>query len=209
MDRLGCYSAKHRERRTAKACNHARRDAPNRKMKTGKVAISHCKHAAYDVKDNGNELVGGHVLAIKHAAEHDAKHRRGVEQHRGRGHAHLAHALVIAGVGGGQTDDTDKRAGNKLFRACLEQGQRALSHGRPLARTAAHKHQDRRQDKRSDQQAKGSHALRRNAHGRDAVYKDSDAAPHKRGDQHQHIAQIAPLQRSLLGIVSNMFHTTL
>ena len=75
VDRLGCYSAKHRERRTTKACNHARRDAPNRKMKTGKVAIGHCKHAAYDVKDNGNELVGGHVLAIKHAAEHDAKHR--------------------------------------------------------------------------------------------------------------------------------------
>ena len=89
-------------------------------MKTGKVAIGHCKHAAYDVKDNGNELVGGHVLAIKHAAEHDAKHRRGVEQHRGRGHAHLAHALVIAGVGGGQTDDTDKRAGDELFGACLE-----------------------------------------------------------------------------------------
>ena len=44
-------------------------------MKTGKVAIGHCKHAANDVKDNGNELVGGHVLAIKHAAEHDAKHR--------------------------------------------------------------------------------------------------------------------------------------
>ena len=178
-------------------------------MKTGKVTIGHCKHAANDVKDNGNELVGGHVLAIKHAAEHDAKHRRGVEQHRGRGHAHLAHALVIAGVGGGQTDDTDKRAGNELFRTCLEQSQRTLSHGRPLTRTAAHKHQDRRQDKRSDQQAKGRHALRRNAHGRDAVYKDSDAAPHKRGDQHQHIAQIAFLQRSLLGIVSNMFHTTL
>ena len=178
-------------------------------METGKVAISYCKYTAPYVKSDGNELVGGHVLAIKHAAEHDAKHRRGIEQHRGRGHAHLAHTLVIASVGGGQTDDTDKRAGNKLFRACLEQGQRTLSHGRPLTRTAAHKHQDRRQDKRSDQQAKGSHALGRNAHGRDAVYKDSDAAPHKRGDQHQHIAQIAPLQRSLLGIVSNMFHTTL
>ena len=178
-------------------------------METGKVAIGHCKHAANDVKDNGNELVGGHVLAIKYAAEHDTKHRRGVKQHRGRGHADLAHALVIAGVGGGQTDDTDKRAGDELFGACLEQGQRTLSHGRPLTRTAAHKHQDRRQDKRSDQQAKGSHALGRNAHGRDAVYKDSDAAPHKRGDQHQHIAQIAFLQRSLLGIVSNMFHTTL
>ena len=118
-------------------------------MKTGKVAIGHCKYTATDIKNDGNELVGSHILAIKHAAEHNAKHRRGVEQYRGRGHAHLAHALVIKRVSGGE------------------------------------------------------------AHGRDAVYKDSDAAPHKRGDQHQHIAQIAFLQRSLLGIVSNMFHTTL
>ena len=209
MKCLGSHAAKHSQQRTAKSGDHTRRDAPSREMETGQVAARHREHTTHSVEDDGDEFVGGHVLAIKHAAEHDAKHRRGVEQHRGRGHAHLAHAFVIAGVGDGQTDDTDKRAGDELFGACFEWRQRALSHGRPLTRTAAHKHQDRRQDKRTDQQAKGSHALGRNTHGRDAVNKDSDGAPHKRGDQYQHIAQIAFLQRSLLCIVSNMFHATL
>lgn len=84
-------------------------------METGKVAIGHCKYTATDIKSDGNELVGSHILAIKHAAEHDAKHRRGVEQHRGRGHAHLAHALVIKRVSGGEADNAKKRTGNKLF----------------------------------------------------------------------------------------------
>ncbi len=102
MQRLGGHAAKHSQQCTAKSGDHTRRDAPSREMETGQVAGRHREHAANDVKDNGNELVGGHVLAIKHAtAEHDAKHRRGVKQHRGRGHAHLAHALVIAGVGDG------------------------------------------------------------------------------------------------------------
>ena len=101
MQRLGGHTAKHSQQCTAKSGDHTRRDAPSREMETRQVAARHREHATHNVKDDGDELVGGHVLAIKHAAERDAKHRRGVEQHRGRGHAHLAHALVIAGVGDG------------------------------------------------------------------------------------------------------------
>ena len=178
-------------------------------MKTGKVATRHREHTANDVKDNGHELVGGHVLVIEHAAERDAEHRRGIEQHRCRGHSNFAHALVIAGVGDGKADDTDKRAGHKLFRACLEKHHRTRGFSLTSTSLATHKCQDRSHQDGTGQQAKGRHALRRNAEGRDSVNENSDGAPHERGDQHQHIAQIASLQRSLLGFVTNMFRTTL
>ena len=112
-------------------------------METGKVATRHRKHAANDVKDDGNELVGGHILAIEHAAERNAKHRRGVEQHRRRGHAHLAHALVIKRVSGGEADDAKKRAGNKLFGACFEERHGARGFSLTSTSLATHKHQDR------------------------------------------------------------------
>ena len=112
-------------------------------METGKVAIGHCKYTATDIKSDGNELVGSHILAIKHAAEHDAKHRRGVEQHRGRGHAHLAHTLVIKRVSGGEADNAKKRTGNKLFRTCLEQCQGTRCFSLTIASLATHERQDR------------------------------------------------------------------
>ena len=112
-------------------------------METGQVAARHREHATHNVKDDGNELVGSHILAIKHAAEHDAKHRRGVEQHRGRGHAHLAHALVIKRVSGGEADNAQKRTGNKLFRTCLEQCQGTRCFSLTIASLATHERQDR------------------------------------------------------------------
>ena len=178
-------------------------------METRQVAVRYREHAAQDVTGDGHELYRRDALFIEYAAQDAAKDRRGVEQNRRRGHAHLAHALVIECVGGGKADDANERAGDELFGARLKQGQRTRGRRGPLARAATHKRQHGRQDKSADQQTEGRHALGRNAHGRDAVDVDSDGAPHKRSDQHQHIAQIASLQRSLLGIVSNMFHATL
>ena len=209
MQRLGGHAAKHSQQRTAKSGDHTRRDAPSREMETGQVPARHREHATHNVKDDGDELVGGHALAIKHAAEHDAKHRRGIEQHRGRGHAHLAHALVIAGVGDGQTDDTDKCAGDELFRTCLEQRHGTRGFSLTSTSLATHEYQNRSHQDGTRQQAKGRHALRRNAQGGYSVNKDADGSPHEGGDQHQRIAHIASLQRSLLGSVSNMFHATL
>ena len=178
-------------------------------MESGQIAVGHREHTAQDVKGDGHELYRGHALFIEYAAKNAAKHRRGVKQYRRCGHTHLVHALVIERIGGGQTDNANEGAGDELFGVGFEQGKRTRSHGRPPTRTTAHKRQHGRQDKSADQQTEGRHALGRNAHGRDAVDVDSDGAPHKRSDQHQHIAQIASLQRSLLGIVSNMFHATL
>ena len=209
MQRLGGHAAKHRQQCAAQSGDNARSNTPNREMETGQVATRHCKRAANDIKDNGYELVGGHAFAIEHAAEHDAEYRRRVEQHRGRGHAHFAHALVIAGVGDGKADNANKRAGNKLFRVCLEKHRRTRGFSLTSTSLATHKCQDRSHQDGTRQQAKGRHALRRNAEGRDSVNENSDGAPHKRGDQHQHIAQIASPQRSLPGFVTNMFHTTL
>lgn len=75
MQRFGCHAAKHRQQRAAEAGDDTGRNAPDREMETGEVAARHREHAAQHVKDNSDEFVEGHVLAIEYAAERDAKHR--------------------------------------------------------------------------------------------------------------------------------------